>query len=231
MNEIDDEFKNREEETDQGFLEKFDKGKSGEEVLNEYQNVLKKMRAERERQYVKYLREKKKAVWKKKKEKKKSEKFKHLEIKHFEFEFSSWEKFWIWFDTFKFNLKRDVMNKIWRILPTFVIYHYYKFIKELKVIWAWIVEHYENGRDYLFAKTVKFSVKFWAILKKLSLRIWKLSKKAFSRLMFWKKGEKSDEDSEGKGKEGEEGVDGAKKEGGEEEKKAGDAGKEEKPPA
>ena len=204
MNEIDDEYKNNEESLDSRILEEFGKGKSNEEILKNYLGELKRLREEREKKYVKYLKEKKKKVWEKKIEKEKKEDYKHLEVEHFDFEFSKKERFLIWFDSFYFNLKRAVIRRLWDLIPAFLIYRYYKFVKEIKRVFENLAEFYSNTKEKLIRGLIKFGILVWKSLKALGKWSVNFFKLLLKKMVFWKKNSSEEGERGGLEKEGSE---------------------------
>lgn len=192
MNEIDDEYKAKEELIDEEFFEDFEKGLPREKILEKYLASLRRIREEREKKYRQFLEEEKKRVWKKKKEKKKKEKFKRFEVEHFNFKPSFRERFLMRLDVWWFNFKRGFIRTMWRILPRFVLYRYYKVSKEILLIWKGIVEFYEDSRDAFIENSKKAAKSLLDFLKSCGVLILSISKKGISLIVGIFKRKKED---------------------------------------
>jgi hypothetical protein len=212
MNEIDDEYKTKEEELDQNIEEELSTSKKKEKTLEQYINTLHKQRAQREKAYTTYLTKQKKAIWNKKKKKEKKEPFKHLTITHFSFTFTTWEKIKHYIDVTYFNTKREIITKTWKITPNFALYHYYKATKEAKRLWHISVETYQETKKKTIEWTTNTAIKIWEKTAATAKKIWTGIKKAFSRLRGTKKEEEGEEKTDEKGEEQKEGEETKKEE-------------------
>lgn len=231
MGEIDDNYKEDVESTDQKFLDELKGGKK-----NALENYHKELKKDEETLIGRYKRKNARDIRKARKFKPKGikkEKFKHLKIKHFDFEFTLWERIKMWWDLFAFKFVRRFKIVV-SFIPSWMIYTYYKISKTGSFTYRDASRYRERKWDGFRDYVVKKSVGFWKWVKEVYTKLMKgfvaVKNVVMSKIFFWRKKKEGEEgekkEGEGEKSEEEKTEGGDEKPEGEEEKKEESGGEE-----
>jgi len=192
MNEIDDTYKQEEEDLDDQFIESHNVGRTKESTLKKYLDGIKKSRSKFRRDYVKHLRKEKWKIWHTKKKKEKRGKVKHLKIAHFKFGFNIFQKIITKLNIFFFDIKRIFSRTFVRIIPSLMMYVFYKIIRSSTSFFGDSVDFISKKKTRIISDSIKFFKNFSVKSKEKYANIIKKIKNLFPNAKDEKKDDKDD---------------------------------------
>lgn len=202
MNEIDDFYKQDTETLDTNYLENVKGKESREKKLNKYLKDLHDIRNKYEKRYVKHLNKERKKIWKKKKKRVKKAKLKYLSVKHFNFSFNSFQILSMRIKIRFFLIKRILIRFFVRVTPRFLIYAYYKTLRESKSEKLNVTEYVGKKKKGFNNKIEKLFIILMNKFKNIYIKASKIYKEIFGKNIPLKKkdgeGEKKEKEDESK---------------------------------